>query len=259
VERGSFSEVVGRSAGGAPPDTKVRGAIRVLLIDDGARAVSGAGAFLETQGLIVSSEKDGQAGIRAIQRAVYDIVLLTSTLSGIGGLEVCRRVRACSNVPIVMMTSEGGESDGVPGLEAGADDFFRQTLPPRELLARIRAHVRRARGLSGPTATSLVVGALSVDTGAFRATLEGKMLSLTDSEFALLRVLAERTGKVLSREQLLDLASGSSENAFERSIDVHISRLRRKIETNPHRPRRLRTIRGRGYTLVNGDADRGAA
>jgi two-component system OmpR family response regulator len=231
-------------------------AIRVLIIDDGTEAASRIATFLETQGLLVSCAVDGESGISAIRCAVYDVVLLDATLPGIGGVAICREVRARSDVLILMTTFRGGESDCVPGLEAGADDVIGPLFAPRELLARIRAHVRRARGLSGPTARALVVGALSVDTGSIRATLDGKILDLTDFEFALLRVLAERSGRVLSREQLLELARGNAENAFDRAIDVQVSRLRRKIEADPRRPRRLRTVRGRGYTLVAGDADR---
>jgi two-component system, OmpR family, response regulator len=231
-------------------------AIRVLLIDDGAEAACRIASFLETHRMLVSCEGDAASGISALRRTAYDVVLLCSMLPGIGGVAVCREVRARSDVPILMTTFRGGESDCVPGLEAGADDVIGPLFAPRELLARIRAHVRRARGLCRPTTGALVVGALTVDTGSIRATLDGKILDLTESEFVLLRVLAERSGRVLSREQLLELARGNAENAFDRAIDVQVSRLRRKIEADPRQPRRLKTVRGRGYTLVDGDIDR---
>ena len=232
-------------------------AIRLLLIDDDVAAARRIATFLETHGLQVSCESDAASGISALRRALYDVVLLDSLLPGIGGVAVCREVRNRSDVPILMTTFRGGAPDCVPAFEAGADDVIGPLFAPRELLARIRAHVRRARGLSGPRARALVVGSLSVDTESIRATLNGKVLNLTDAEFALLRVLAEQSGRVLSREQLLALARGNTENAFDRAIDVQVSRLRRKIEADPRRPRRLKTVRGLGYTLVNGDGDRG--
>jgi DNA-binding response OmpR family regulator len=151
-----------------------------------------------------------------------------------------------------MLTARGEEADRVLGLETGADDDIAKPFSSRELLARIRAQVRRARGSSGPPAEVLTVGPLRVDTTARSVTLRGKAINVTTYEFSLLRALAERAGRVLSREQILDLARGNAEEAFDRSIDVHVSRLRQKLESDPRHPHLLKTIRGLGYMLADG-------
>src|SRR5205807_8970992 len=142
--------------------------------------------------------------VRAVARAVFDVVLLDLMLPGLGGIEVCREIRARSHVPIVMLTARGEEADRVLGLETGADDYIAKPFSSRELLARIRAQVRRARGSSGPPADVLTVGPLRVDTMARSVSLRGKTVNVTSYEFSLLRALAERAGRVLSREQILD-------------------------------------------------------
>jgi two-component system response regulator RstA len=149
-----------------------------------------------------------------------------------------------------MLTARGEEADRVLGLELGADDYLPKPFSPRELLARAQALVRRARGLAGPAAKPVVVGELELDPGALRASLRGRELDLTAYEFRLLHALAERAGRVLARERLLELVRGSAEEAFDRSIDVHISRLRAKLGDDPRRPRLLKTVRGAGYQLV---------
>jgi len=152
-----------------------------------------------------------------------------------------------------MVTALGEESDRVLGLELGADDYITKPFSSPELLARIRAVVRRSRGRVGPSTEVIKIGRLQVDPGAQRATMDGNEIDLTGYEFALLRVLAERAGRVLGREQLLELAHGNAEEAFDRSIDGHISRIRRKLGDDPRHPRLLKTIRGSGYVLVAGD------
>jgi two-component system response regulator RstA len=144
----------------------------------------------------------------------------------------------------------------VLGLELGADDYLTKPFSPRELLARIQAQVRRARGQAGPPSRPLVVGELVLEPAALRATLGGRDLGLTAYEFQLLRALAERAGQVLSRERLLELARGSAEEAFDRSIDVHVSRLRHKLGDDPRQPRLLKTVRGAGYQLAAPSARR---
>jgi two-component system, OmpR family, response regulator len=153
-------------------------------------------------------------------------------------------------VPVIVLTARGEEADRVMGLELGADDYLAKPFSPRELLARIRAVVRRARGRAGPARGAVRVGALVVDPGAMRATLDGRELALTAYEFALLEVLARRAGRVLSREQLMELAKGSADESFDRSIDVHVSRLRQKLGDDPKRPRLIKTVRGSGYVLA---------
>jgi DNA-binding response OmpR family regulator len=151
-----------------------------------------------------------------------------------------------------MLTARGEEADRVLGLESGADDYIGKPFSSRELLARIRAHVRRASGRLAPRRRPLTVGPLRSDLAAKSVTVRGALVDLTSYEFSLLRALAERQGRVLSREQLLDLARGSAEEAFDRSVDVHIFRLRQKIEADPRRPRLLKTVRGAGYLLADG-------
>ncbi|HEY8073805.1 MAG TPA: response regulator transcription factor, partial [Labilithrix sp.] len=150
--------------------------------------------------------------------------------------------------PILIVTARGEEADRVLGLESGADDYIAKPFSSRELLARIRAHARRARGAVGPK-KDLRVGRLAVDVDAMRATLDGAPLALTTYEFTLLRVFAERPGRVLTREQLVDLVRGSADDAFDRSVDVHISHLRAKLGDDPRNPRLIKTVRGVGYML----------
>ncbi|HET7825600.1 MAG TPA: response regulator transcription factor [Anaeromyxobacter sp.] len=196
----------------------------------------------------------GQAGpaLRTVRvgELVVDPAGRRATLAGKDGLEVCREVRARSDVPIIVLTARGEEADRVMGLELGADDYLAKPFSPRELLARIRAVVRRAKGRAGPSRDVVRVGQLAVDPAARRATLGGKEVFLTGYEFALLLALARRAGRVLSREQLMELARGSAEDAFDRSIDVHVSRLRQKLGDDPKHPRLIKTVRGAGYVLA---------
>jgi DNA-binding response OmpR family regulator len=156
-------------------------------------------------------------------------------------------------VPIIMITARGEEADRVLGLEIGADDYLPKPFAPRELLARIRAQVRRARGRAGPRLQPVFVGDLALDPGRRTATLNGVPLDLTGYEFSLLYALAGRAGRVLSREQLMELAKGSADESFERSIDVHVSRLRQKLGDDPRSPRLIKTVRGVGYQYAAGD------
>ena len=229
--------------------------VAVLLVEDDARLAALTREYLEGHGVVVEVARDGQAGLEAALRRRFDVVLLDLMLPRRDGLDVCREIRARSDVPIVILTARGEEADRVLGLELGADDYLAKPYSPRELLARIRAQVRRARGQVGPATKEVRVGALRLDPGARRATLHGRELPLTGYEFDLLRALAERAGRVLSREQLMELARGSAEEAFDRSIDVHVSHLRQKLGDDPKRPRWLKTVRGAGYVLAAEDRD----
>jgi DNA-binding response OmpR family regulator len=166
------------------------------------------------------------------------------------GFEVCRALRARVDAPIIMVTARGEEADRVMGLEGGADDYIAKPFSSRELLARVRAHARRARGKSGPAAGMIGVGPIAVDPVTRRATSSGKELNLTTYEFDLLRVFVERAGRVLTREQLVELVRGRADEAFDRSIDVHISHLRKKLGDDPRSPRILKTVRGVGYLFA---------
>jgi DNA-binding response OmpR family regulator len=225
-------------------------AIVALLVEDDARLASLTAEYLRRHGVEVVVAADGARALNEAGRTRFDVVLLDLMLPGRSGLDVCRELRETSDVPIVMLTARGEEADRVLGLELGADDYLAKPFSPRELLARLRAQVRRARGQAGPAARTVQVGPLQLDPGALRARLGARDLDLTAYEFRLLYALAERAGRVLSRERLLELVRGSAEEAFDRSIDVHISRLRAKLGDDPKKPRVLKTVRGAGYQLV---------
>lgn len=221
-----------------------------LLVEDDLRLAALTREYLEGHGVAVVHVADGRKGLSEALSGRFDAVLLDLMLPGRDGLEVCRELRSRSDVPIIVLTARGEEADRVMGLELGADDYLAKPYSPRELLARIRAVTRRARGRAGPARGAVKVGGLVVDPGARRATLEGRELELTGYEFALLEALARRAGRVLSREQLIELAGGSAEESFDRSIDVHVSRLRQKLGDDPKRPRLIKTVRGAGYILA---------
>ncbi len=226
--------------------------IAVVYIEDDDRLASLTARYLESHGLRVTLASDARDGMAKILRERPDAILLDMMLPGLDGLEACRRLRSRVDTPILMVTARGEEIDRVMGLEGGADDYIPKPFSSRELLARVRAQVRRARGRSGPASSLLRVGALVVDVAAMRATIEGRELGLTTYEFMLLRVLSERAGRVLTREQLVDLVRGSADEAFERSIDVHVSHLRQKLGDDPRSPRLLKTVRGVGYMIADG-------
>lgn len=223
--------------------------IRVLLVEDDRKIATLTREYLENYGLTVDWVADGTLAAERAERPDYDAIVLDLMLPGTDGFEVCRRVRERSHVPIIVVTARVEVADRVLGLELGADDYVTKPFSARELLARIQAVVRRARGRAGPSA-SVLVGGLLLETQSCRATLEGRELSLTSYEFALLLALAEHAGRVLSRERLLDLAKGGADDVFDRSIDVRVSRLRQKLGDDPRQPRLLKTIRGSGYMLV---------
>jgi DNA-binding response OmpR family regulator len=224
--------------------------LSVVYVEDDARLARLTAQYLTSHGLQVHVVARGDLAHAEVMRVRPDVVLLDLMLPGTDGLEVCRRLRERIDVPIIMVTARSEEIDRVVGLEGGADDYVSKPFSSRELLARIRAQARRAHGLAGPATARIEVGALIVDSSTMTASLRGKRLQLTTHEFALLRVLAERAGRVLGREQLLQLLHGNADGAFDRSIDVHVSRLRHKLEDDPRGPRMLKTIRGVGYMLT---------
>lgn len=230
--------------------TTTEEAIHVLLVEDDDRLAKLTARYLESHGLKVTILADGREVILELGRSRPDVVLLDLMLPGKSGLEVCRDIRTKSDVPILMVTARGEEADRVVGLEGGADDYIPKPFSSRELLARIRAHARRARGAIGPAKEALRVGRVAIDVDAMHVTLDGETVALTTYEFMLLKALAERAGRVLSREQLVDIVRGSAEEAFDRSVDVHISHLRGKLGDDPRSPRIIKTIRGVGYMLA---------
>ena len=227
--------------------------IHVLLVEDDAKLARLTSEYLEHQGLTVTRVADGPSAIREGVRPEIEVVVLDLMLPGCDGFDVCRELRKTSHVPIIAVTARVEVADRVLGLELGADDYMTKPFAARELLARIHAVVRRVRGKAGPAARELQVGSLVLDMAGLSASLDGRPLQLTSYEFALLRVLADHAGRVLSREQLLELAKGNADEAFDRSIDVRISRLRHKLGDDSRNPVLLKTIRGSGYMLTPGD------
>ncbi|MGC3998989.1 MAG: response regulator transcription factor [Anaeromyxobacter sp.] len=228
---------------------------RILFVEDDERLASLTTRYLELHGNEVTWVADGREGLAQALRGQHDVVILDVMLPRLNGLELCRELRTRSAVPVLMLTALGEEVDRVMGLETGADDYLAKPFSSRELLARLKALVRRARNALGPPRDVLRVGELAIDARDYSATLEGRPLKLTTAEFVLLRVLAERAGRVLTREQLLDLTKGSADEAFDRSIDAHVSRLRHKLGDDPRSPRLLKTVRGAGYLLATGGED----
>jgi DNA-binding response OmpR family regulator len=228
--------------------------IKILLVEDDARLATLTARYLESHGALVTVAADGVEGQAEALRRQYDCIVLDLMLPGRDGLEVCRELRGRIDVPIIMVTARGEEADRVMGLEVGADDYVTKPFSPRELLARIRANVRRVRGEVGPAQATIQVGGLVLDPQRMSVVLDGKAIEVTAYEFSILRALAQRPGRVLSREQLLDLAKGSAELSFDRSIDVHVSRLRAKLGDDSRSPKILKTVRGAGYLLAGGDA-----
>ena len=227
-------------------------AVRVLLVDDDRRLFELLTGYLAQNGCEVSHAPNGRAGLEAVDRELFDVVLLDLMMPGMDGLEVCRRIRLKSNIPLIMLTAKGDETDRVVGLEMGADDYIAKPFSPREVVARIGAVLRRTRApgvaLSGDARPVLGAGALSVDPATHTARLGGTILSLTPKEFDLLRALLEAHGRVLSREHLLDRVWGyaRADEIESRTVDVHVRRLRAKLGAEG---RRIVTVKGVGYRL----------
>ncbi|HEY4242642.1 MAG TPA: response regulator transcription factor [Kofleriaceae bacterium] len=224
--------------------------ILALLVEDDERLARFTAELLGQGGIDVTRVADGDAALRLAKARSFDVVILDLMLPRRDGLSVCRELRASSAVPILMVTARTDEADRVIGLELGADDYLGKPFAPRELLARVRALVRRARGHLGPDSDVVRVGQLELRLAALTAYYDGKLVELTSYEFSILRALAERSGRVLSREQILELVKGTSEDAFDRSIDVRISRIRQKLGEDSSGLSIIRTIRGVGYMLA---------
>ena len=220
----------------------------ILLIEDDRRLAEMVSQYLGEAGFRVSVAGDGRTGLSRLGTEPYDALVLDLMLPDIDGLEVCRKLRAFSDTPVLMLTARGDAMDRVVGLEVGADDYLPKPFEPRELLARLRAILRR----KGPARSSSILrfGRLDIDRDARTVRVDGAERPLTGHQFALLVTLAERAGRVLSRDTLMDLVRGEGLDAFDRSIDVHVSRIRAALEDDPKRPRRLLTVRGAGYVFA---------
>jgi DNA-binding response OmpR family regulator len=223
---------------------------RILMIDDDTRLSGMVASYLGARGLEVVTRPDAASGLDELARGRFDALVLDLMLPDQDGFEVCRRVRAGSSVPILMLTARGDEEDRIVGLELGADDYLPKPFNPRELLARLRAILRRQRPAEAVAGARLRFGRLEVDRDARVVRVDGEEKPLTSHQFELLVALAENAGRVLSRDALMNLVRGESLEAFDRSIDVHISRIRAAIEDDPRRPRRILTLRGAGYVFT---------
>jgi len=221
---------------------------RILLIEDDPELAEMVKSYLGDAGFSVSVAGRGETGIAMNAREPFDSIILDLMLPDMDGLEVCRRIRARGRTPVLMLTARGDAMDRIIGLELGADDYLPKPFEPRELLARLRAVLRRAKG--DQDADLLHFGRLEIDRGARVVRLDGKLCPMTSHQFALLLVLAQHAGRVLSRDVIMDLLSNEPLEAFDRSIDVHISRIRAAIEDDPKNPRRVITVRGAGYVFA---------
>ena len=223
---------------------------RILMIDDDARLAAMVSEYLTTAGFVVDIRFTGREGLAALENGVFDAVILDVMLPDIDGFEICRRIRARGQTPILMLTACGEETDRIVGLEIGADDYLPKPFSPRELQARIRAILRRGRAVDVKNDQELRFGRLRIDRSSRTVCIETEERLLTSFQFDLLVALAENAGRVLNRERLMDLVKGEEFDAFDRSIDVHISRIRSAIEDDPRRPRRIITVRGAGYVFA---------
>jgi DNA-binding response OmpR family regulator len=223
-------------------------AIRVLLIDDDVRLHELTASYLEQNGLSVSVASDGKQGLSALEGGTFDAVLLDLMMPGIDGIEVCKRIRAKSNIPIVMLTAKGDETDRVVGLELGADDYVAKPFSPRELLARLRAVLRRAR--PDVAGEQLRVGDVVVDVPGRVVTVATRAIDLTGIEFDVLVALVRRAGRVVARDALLSEAGRGDVVVGERTVDVHVSHLRQTLGDDPRSPRIIKTVRGVGYVFT---------
>ena len=221
---------------------------RILLIEDDPRLAEMVKNYLGAAGFAVTAAHTGGNGITLHDRETFDALILDLMLPDMDGLEVCRHIRARAQTPILMLTARGDAMDRVVGLEMGADDYLPKPFEPRELLARLRAILRRAKSES--KSDILHFGRLEIDVGARQVRLDGEARSLTSYQFALLLALAQHAGRVLSRDTIMDLLKSERLEAFDRSIDVHISRIRAAIEDDAKKPRRVITVRGAGYVFA---------
>jgi len=219
---------------------------RVLVVDDEPKIVEVVGDYLRSAGFSVITAADGQGAVALARARPPDLVVLDLGLPGLDGLDVARDLRRASPVPIIMLTARGAETDRVVGLELGADDYLVKPFSPRELVARVRAVLRRVEGLETGR-ERFVVGDVAVDTIRREVTVGAQMVDLTATEFDLLVELARQPGRVFTRAQLLDAIQGVVVESYERTVDAHIKNIRRKLEPDPHRPRYVVTVHGVGY------------
>jgi two-component system response regulator RegX3 len=220
---------------------------RILLVEDEKSIRDVVAAYLEREGYWVTTAADGEEAIGEFDQHSFDVIVLDLMLPKVSGEEVCRHIRDGSDVPIIMLTAKGEEEDRIAGLELGADDYLVKPFSPRELVARVRALLRRAHVVEEPQRDRLVYGDLEVDVSAHKAFLGGQELDLTASEFKLLVTLARYPGRVYSRMELVEKVLGYDFEGYERTIDSHVKNLRAKLNDDPRNPTFIYTVHGVGY------------
>jgi DNA-binding response OmpR family regulator len=224
------------------------------MIEDDVRLAGMVADYLGQNGLAVAHVPDARSGLARLQTPGVDLVILDLMLPDMDGLQVCQRIRAlpgsCGQVPVLMLTAKGDPMDRIIGLEMGADDYLPKPFEPRELLARIKAVLRRKTPAQDTPAQTLQFGALEIDRDARRVTVHGQICDLTAYQYDVLLALAERAGRVLTRDQIMEAVRGRELEAFDRSIDVHMGRIRAAIESDPKSPQRILTVRGVGYVFA---------
>ena len=220
---------------------------RILVVEDEKAIRDVVAAYLEREGFWVTPAADGRVALNEFSKRRFDLIVLDLMLPEVSGEEVCRRIRDVSDVPIIMLTAKGDEEDRIAGLELGADDYLVKPFSPRELVARVRALLRRAHVTEEPQRERLVYADLDVDVAGHKAFLGGDELDLTASEFKLLVTLARYPGRVYSRMELVEKVLGYDFEGYERTIDSHVKNLRAKLHDDPREPRFIYTVHGVGY------------
>ena len=221
----------------------------ILVVDDERRIVRLVRDYLEAAGFRVVTAHDGEMALTQFRYERPDLIVLDLNMPGVDGIDVSRAIRRQYNTPIIMLTARVEETDRIVGLELGADDYVTKPFSPRELVARVKAVLRRTRN-ADPVSAPIRAGRLVIDPDKRAVTLDGKMVNLTTTEFDLLLVLARTPGRVFSRMELLDRIQGVAFEGYDRTVDVHIKNLRKKIEPNPRKPRYVLTVYGAGYRFA---------
>ena len=221
------------------------------MIEDDVSLAAMVAEYLRSAGMRVDAAHDAASGLAALSIQKPDAVILDLMLPDLDGFEVCRRIRASSDIPVLMLTARGDDTDRIVGLELGADDYLGKPFNPRELLARLRAILRRSSGTRSRGQEVMRFGRLEIDPASRKVTLGDETCVLTGYQFDVLHALARNAGRIMSRDQLLDQLRGAALDAYDRSIDVHVSRVRAAIEDDPHHPRRIITVRGAGYVFAS--------
>ena len=245
------------------PHSAIGSRQRLLLVDDDIKFCRLITDYLQRYGFEIRAAHDGESALKMSAEGHWDAVILDVMLPGSDGFDVLRRLRDFSQVPVLMLTALGDETDRIVGLEIGADDYLPKTFSPRELLARLRAVLRRTNRPASPAANNevveIVIGKMHIKLLTRVVTMDRENIPLTPVEFDLLVVLAQAKGRIKTREQLLNEIRDRNYDAYDRSIDVHISALRKKLGDDSKNPRLIRTVRSVGYTLVQPDSDPGAS